>query len=124
MGLEVEDVFVFGSNEAGRHGKGAAKFALTNYGAKYGVGEGMTGMSYAIPTKDSRLRPVTMEKLEQSIRKFIEFARGNPQYRFLLTPIGTGLAGFSKRDVWRLLEKYGLPDNVVLTSTWIGSTRS
>jgi hypothetical protein len=119
----MEDVFVFGSNEAGRHGKGAAKFAVEHYGAKYGIGEGMEGMSYALPTKDANLNPVTMERLEHAICTFIDFADGNSKYRFLLTPIGTGLAGFSKRDVWALLQKYGLPDNVVLTSSWVGSMK-
>ena len=45
-------IFVFGSNLAGRHGKGAALAAHKNYGAEYGVGIGRTGMCYAIPTKD------------------------------------------------------------------------
>src|SRR5262249_41455073 len=34
------EIFVFGSNEAGRHGKGAALHARKHYGAKYGVGFG------------------------------------------------------------------------------------
>ena len=45
-------IFVFGSNEAGRHGKGAALAAKLQYGAVYGVGRGRTGNAYAIPTKD------------------------------------------------------------------------
>lgn len=45
-----EVIFVFGSNLAGRHGLGAARTALLEYGASYGVGEGRTGRSYAIPT--------------------------------------------------------------------------
>ena len=43
-------IFVFGSNEARRHGKGAAKFALNQRGAVYGQGHGLQGQSYAIPT--------------------------------------------------------------------------
>ena len=49
-------IFVFGSNLAGRHGKGAALFARQERGAIYGVGQGRTGNAYAIPTKDERLR--------------------------------------------------------------------
>ena len=44
-------IFVFGSNLAGRHGKGAALDAKNKYGAIYGVGFGRTGNSYAIPQK-------------------------------------------------------------------------
>jgi len=51
----TEPVFVFGSNLAGRHGKGAALFAVRHRGAVYGVGEGFRGNSYAIPTKDAAL---------------------------------------------------------------------
>ena len=39
--LEADEIFVFGSNEAGRHGKGAAKFAMQKFGAVYGVAEGL-----------------------------------------------------------------------------------
>ena len=37
-----EHIFVFGSNIAGRHGRGAALYAKQNYGAVYGVGIGRT----------------------------------------------------------------------------------
>lgn len=36
------EIFVFGSNLAGRHGKGAALIAAKRFGAEYGVGDGMT----------------------------------------------------------------------------------
>lgn len=54
-GLIVPDgntVFVFGSNPGGVHGAGAAKTARDMFGAQTGVGEGMTGNAYALPTKD------------------------------------------------------------------------
>ena len=43
-------IFVFGSNLAGRHGKGAALFARQKHGAIHGQGVGLQGTSYAIPT--------------------------------------------------------------------------
>ena len=49
---EANTIFVFGSNPKGIHGAGAAKVAMEQFGAKYGVGEGLTGNSYALPTKD------------------------------------------------------------------------
>jgi len=54
-------VFVFGSNLAGRHGRGAALYALKHYGAVYGEGIGLQGNSYAIPTKDRHLNVLTLE---------------------------------------------------------------
>ena len=57
-------IFVFGSNKAGRHGKGAAKYALENHGAIYGQGEGLQGNSYAIPTKDENLKPISLQGID------------------------------------------------------------
>lgn len=53
--LKDNEVFVFGSNRAGRHGAGVAKTAL-KWGAVYGQGEGQT---YAIPTKDENIKTLT-----------------------------------------------------------------
>lgn len=51
--LKDNEVFVFGSNPEGRHGKGAAKVAHDKFGAKYGSGRGWCSKnSYAIPTKN------------------------------------------------------------------------
>lgn len=55
---EPNTIFVFGSNPEGRHGLGAAKIARLYFGAKYGIGEGFQGKSYAIPTKDLRIKGV------------------------------------------------------------------
>jgi hypothetical protein len=51
--MAARRVFVFGSNLAGRHGKGAALAARREHGAIYGQGEGPQGFAHAIPTKGS-----------------------------------------------------------------------
>lgn len=112
-------IFVFGSNLAGRHGKGAAKYAIDNCGAIYGQGEGLQGSSYAVPTKDENLMPITLQGIDMYLARFIFFARDNPDMKFELTPIGCGLAGNSKRDIWSILKHYSLPSNVYLSSTWV-----
>lgn len=112
-------IFVFGSNLAGRHGKGAAKHAALHFGAKNGVGEGVTGLSYAIPTKGKNLERLPFEDIDAAICRFINHAKETPKAIYHLTPIGTGLAGHSKRDVWAVLKREGLPPNVLLTSTWV-----
>jgi len=113
------DIFVFGSNMAGRHGKGAALYAKRHYGAEYGVGDGPTGNAYAIPTKDAQMKIRLLADIERDIRLFVDYARGSPNGLFHLTPIGCGLAGYNRRQIWSILRDAGLPDNVVLTSTWI-----
>lgn len=94
-----EPCFVFGSNRAGRHGKGAALWARRNRGAIYGVGEGHQGNSYAIPTKDEKLNTLTLEDISKHVEHFIEFAKTHPHLTFQLTPIGCGLAGYDPKDI-------------------------
>ena len=92
-------IFVFGSNEAGRQGKGAALHAKQHYGAKYGVGVGRTGNAYAIPTKDGQLRTLPLDRIQQYVRQFLAYAEDNPELIFKVTAIGTGLAGYKHEDI-------------------------
>lgn len=112
-------IFVFGSNLAGRHGKGAALYAAKNFGAIYGKGEGIQGQSYAIPTKDSNLVTLHHDEVQAAIGRFCNYARENPNMKFALTPIGCGLAGFNKREIWGMFKHHGIPPNVYLTSSWM-----
>lgn len=95
----MKEVFVFGSNLAGRHGAGAAKFARTNHGAVYGKGIGHHGNSYAIPTKDEYIKTLPLDKIKPYVDQFIEYAKNNPSLTFKLTPIGCGLAGYEPTDI-------------------------
>jgi len=90
----ADPVFVFGSNLAGRHGKGAALWAKQHRGAIYGQGEGYQGNSYAIPTKDEQLRTLPLYRIRNHADKFKRFAREHPELTFQLTPVGCGLAGW------------------------------
>lgn len=95
------EIFVFGSNREGRHGAGAARYALDHYGAIYGQAEGLQGSSYAIITKELRLDhpEVTLAEVAAGIGRFLNFARINPHLIFNVTPIGCGLAGFNPWSV-------------------------
>jgi hypothetical protein len=85
-------IFVFGSNLAGRHGKGAALYARRHHGAVYGQGVGLQGDSYTIPTKDEHLRTLPLETIRGSVEEFKEFARNLPEMTFQVTAIGCGPA--------------------------------
>lgn len=115
----IKTCFVFGSNEAGRHGKGAALFAKKNHGAIYGQGFGLQGNSFAIPTKDGQLNVLPLDKIGAYVKAFLDFARSNPDMLFQLTPIGTGLANYSKTEIAKILYDNYVPRNVVLTREWI-----
>ena len=109
-------IFVFGSNLAGRHGAGAAKTAREKYGAVYGVGEGHTGNSYAIPTKDENMRTRGLDAIQVSINTFMEYARANHELHFHVTQIGCGLAGYKPWQIAPLFK--GAPVNCILPDGW------
>jgi hypothetical protein len=108
----VERVFVFGSNLAGRHGKGAALFARQHHGAILGQGVGRQGNSYAIPTKSEALRTLPLSHIRGYVRDFLRYAADNPSLRFQLTPIGCGLAGYDFADIAPMFK--AAPPNVDL----------
>lgn len=107
-------IFVFGSNKAGRHGKGAAKFALEHHGAIYGLGWAMQGNSYAIPTKDYDLTVLSLKEIERYVKGFLRFAESHhgQELDFDVTAIGCGLAGYSPEQIAPMFE--GAPKNVFL----------
>jgi len=112
-------IFVFGSNLAGRHGKGAALYAKNNHGAEYGVGEGRTGDAYALPTKDENIQSLSYPEISKHVKTFCDYARANQDEVFLVTPVGTGLAGYSIPQISELFKKHRIPANCFLSSTWI-----
>lgn len=112
--LEPGEIFVFGSNESGRHGKGAAKTAL-KWGAKYGQAEGLQGNTYGIPTVNASIsNHLSIQRIKPYVDRFIEFAISRPDLTFLITEIGCGLAGMTHKQIAPLfLEAVPLP-NVIL----------
>ena len=106
------EIFVFGSNQAGRHGKGAALFARQHHGAIYGQGVGRQGNSYAIPTKDYQLKTLPVSQIKTYVDQFIRYAHQNPELRFNVTRIGCGLAGYTDSDIAPLFVK--APSNCIL----------
>lgn len=112
--LKPNQVFVFGSNLAGRHGKGAAKHAL-KFGAIYGFGVGHYGQTYAIATKDGVLNVLPLYMIAKQVAQFLRYALDHHHLEFLVTPIGCGLAGYSPSQIRPffqslLLSNVKLPD--------------
>lgn len=122
----TNEIFVFGSNLAGRHGMGAALTAKMYYGAVYGQGEGLQGRSYAIPTKDGRNRAnlrdpkqtLSLQEIKGHVDKFIKFANKHPEMTFKVTAVGTGLGGYSHDDIGSMF--YSAPINCILPVKWKG----
>ena len=110
--LGANEVFVFGSNEQGRHYGGAAKAALDKFGAIMGQGNGLQGKSYAIPSMSG------LEVMKEYINEFCEFAQAHPEKRFLVTPIGCGIAGYHESEVAPLFEICRDIENVSLPASF------
>jgi len=118
--LEPNQIFVFGSNYAGFHGAGAALTALRKFGARYGQGTGLQGQSYGIATKDRKLNVLPLFNIQVQIERFLRFATNHPEFEFLVTEIGCGLAGYSKAEIGPLFKGLTIPPNVILPeSFWI-----
>ena len=111
--LEEHEIFVFGSNLAGRHGGGAARAANMKFGAEWGVGVGLTGQSYAIPTMQGGV-----ETIKPYVDEFIRFAQANPELKFLVTRIGCGIAGFRDEEIAPLFDKAMQVPNIYLPETF------
>lgn len=118
-----ETCFVFGSNLAGRHGKGAAKTAKDHWQAQYGMGAGPTGWAYAIPTKGMDVvRRLELGAIAWFIGQFIRHAETHPKNLFFVTAVGTGLAGYKREDIEPFF--YAAPGNCLLPMGWNQSARS
>ena len=119
LALQPDEYFVFGSNLNGNHAGGAARTAAEKFGAEWGVGEGITGRCYALPTLDENMQKVTPTALRRSFEKLWRVALDNPEKVFLVTKVGCGIAGWIIEEVknilWASVGSIGnLPPNVVL----------
>jgi hypothetical protein len=111
--LADNQVFVFGSNRAWRHGAGAAHVAMKKFGAVYGEGP-FRGQSYGISTKDENIKTLPLSEIKKEIDEFVSFAANRPELEFLVTKVGTGLSKYKIEDIAELFRnrKY-IPPNIV-----------
>lgn len=112
--LEPNEIFVFGSNLAGMHGGGAARVAYEKFGAVWGQGVGLQGQTYAIPTMQGGV-----DTIRPYVDEFIAFAKVHPQYTFLVTPIGCGIAGFEEEEIAPLFKAALGIENIVLPEWFV-----
>lgn len=110
-------VFVFGSNEAGIHGAGAARYAYEKKGARYGKSYGHYGDSFAIPTKDEGIGRIDdFNMIKMYVMGFLAYAHGHRKLTFEVSAIGCGLAGYKHSEIAPLFE--GAPKNCRFDMRW------
>lgn len=113
--LGENEIFVFGSNIQGSHGGGAAWFAYKKLGAEWGVGEGLTGRCYALPTMEGEAA------LKVAVDHFIACAKQHPELTFLVTAVGCGIAGYTPNEVAPLFKEATSLENVYLPEVFYSS---
>ena len=111
--LGEKEIFVFGSNIHGAHGGGAAWYAYKNFGAEWGVGEGLTGRTYALPTMEGEA------SLKAAVKHFIACAKQHPELTFLVTAVGCGIAGYTPQQVAPLFKEALSLENVYLPQVFM-----
>ncbi len=111
--LAEGEIFVFGSNIQGMHGGGAAWYANKNFGAEWGVGEGLTGRTYALPTMEGKA------SLAHAVKHFTACAKKHPKLTFLVTAVGCGIAGYSPLEVAPLFAEAATLENVYLPQVFV-----
>lgn len=112
--LKDNEIFVFGSNLAGAHGGGAARVAYDRFGAVWGKGVGLYGQTYAIPTMQGGV-----ETIKPYIDEFCDFASQHKEYKFLVTRIGCGIAGFAVGEIAPLFAEALDMENVLLPKDFV-----
>lgn len=114
---EKDFIFVFGSNLLGIHGTGAALHASRHRGASIKVPEGLSGTSYALPTKKEPYSFMSLNEVKRHVDNFLLFASDNPDKKFQVTRLGCGRAGFKDSDISTLLRD--APTNCYLPGIWL-----
>jgi O-acetyl-ADP-ribose deacetylase (regulator of RNase III) len=108
--LNNNQIIVVGTNKDGLHGAGAAAQAHRDFGLEWGMGEGISGQTYALPTMEGKA------SFQSAINRFIRVAEAHPSTKFLLTAVGTGIADYPEAEVIEMFEnatQTGWPKNVI-----------
>jgi hypothetical protein len=117
--LPQRGIFVFGSNEAGRHGAGAAKYAYEKYGACMGQAMGLQGRSFGIPTRDTNLNTLPLHKIDGYIAGFtMAVSIHSDSLDFYITRIGCGLAGYKDEEIAPLFQFTTSGKGVIFPIQW------
>jgi PPE-repeat protein len=117
--LLENEIFVFGSNLKGVHGAGAALLAKNKFGAELGMGEGITGQCYALPTKNENIETMFINDIYKHIENLLQVVKNTPEKHFKITAVGCGLAGYTPSDIAPMFGGFICLPNISLPQSFI-----
>lgn len=117
--LAENEIFVFGSNIKGRQIGGAANYAHNHFGAEWGVGEGITGNSYALPTMEGGV-----DYIRGKVNTFLDYASKHPELKFYVTLVGCGIAGNTPDQIGPLFMDAISMENVILPKEFVEAIKN
>lgn len=112
--LQPNEIFVFGSNIQGMYGGGAARIAHMKFGAEWGIGEGLTGRCYALPTMEGGV-----DYIAGKVQNFFVCAKTHPELKFYVTKVACGIAGFTIEEIGPLFKDALQMGNVILPKEFV-----
>ena len=86
---------------------------------QWGIGVGLTGQTYAIPTMQGGV-----ETIKPYVDQFIEYAKEHQEKKFLVTRIGCGIAGFKDEEIAPLFMKATSLKNVYLPISFLKANKN
>ncbi len=98
------------------------------YGVPRAFQKGNEGMSYAIETilhpGKKWYKSVSRREIYYQLVSLWEFAETHQEFEFLMTPVGAGYSGWSRKEMnevlWELISRKGLPENIKNTTHLYG----
>lgn len=101
-----DEIFVFGSNEAGFHGAGAAALAYVDYGALMFKAYGHMGNSFGIPTKRKKYsHRLSLTEIQVYVDRFVAYTRRRHNLKFFVTSVGCGYSRYEPKDIAPMFRK-------------------
>ena len=88
----AKEVFVFGSDLAGRHSGGEGLAALRRHGAVYGRGVELQERSYSIPVRDEQGKLMSAAVIARYANAFLRFAAIHREMTFDVSAWAAGEA--------------------------------
>lgn len=117
--LPKNTIVLVGTNEAGIHSAGFAKYCRTSGELVWQQAFGFSGSCFGIPTKDWFIKQLPLDAIAFYVNRFIALSKRGSNVTFWVTKIGCGLAGYTPEQIAPLFrECVNLPNVYLPQEFW------